>query len=117
MIRNISQFLGKCIQAVLIALLTIYRYTLSPILHMVAPGSGCRFQPTCSAYALEAVRQHGPFRGSWLAVKRLARCQPWGGSGYDPVPNSCSCTLEKDHQHPTPFEPSQLAEGKTPSHH
>jgi len=46
----------------------------------------CRFHPSCSAYALEAVEQHGAFRGGWLAMRRLARCQPWGGGGIDPVP-------------------------------
>ena len=62
-----------------------YRYTLSPML----PPS-CRFQPTCSVYALEALHVHGPLKGSWLAVRRLCRCHPiallGGGSGFDPVP-------------------------------
>ena len=46
----------------------------------------CRFQPSCSAYAITALRRYGALRGSWLAAKRLARCHPWGGSGHDPVP-------------------------------
>lgn len=49
--------------------------------------SPCRFQPTCSTYALEAVAAHGAARGSWLALRRLSRCHPWGGHGYDPVPH------------------------------
>jgi putative membrane protein insertion efficiency factor len=48
--------------------------------------SPCRFDPTCSAYALEALEQHGAVRGSWLVVRRLSRCHPWGGQGWDPVP-------------------------------
>jgi hypothetical protein len=48
--------------------------------------AGCRFQPTCSEYFLQAVRYHGALKGSWLGLKRIARCQPWGGQGFDPVP-------------------------------
>lgn len=46
----------------------------------------CRYTPTCSQYAVEAIMKHGPFKGGWLAAKRIARCNPWGGSGEDPVP-------------------------------
>ena len=58
-----------------------YRDCISPL----TPPS-CRYTPTCSEYAVQALRKHGPLRGSWLAVKRIMRCHPWGGSGYDPVP-------------------------------
>jgi len=58
-----------------------YQLFISPIL----PGS-CRYHPSCSAYALEALETHGPFSGGWLALKRIARCNPWCGFGYDPVP-------------------------------
>ena len=58
-----------------------YRLVVSPLL-----GSNCRFQPTCSAYALEALARHGALRGGWLALCRILRCRPGGGSGYDPVP-------------------------------
>jgi hypothetical protein len=64
-----------------------YQYAFSPLLTLLCgPGSGCRFSPTCSAYFLEAVERHGLRRGTWLALKRLTRCQPWGDYGYDPVP-------------------------------
>jgi putative membrane protein insertion efficiency factor len=65
----------------LIALIRLYQLTFSTFL-----GGGCRFVPSCSAYAKEAIERHGALRGSWLAVRRLARCQPFGGSGLDPVP-------------------------------
>ena len=64
-----------------------YRLILSPWL-----GWNCRYQPTCSHYALEALERHGAVRGGWLALRRIARCNPWGGSGYDPVPGAgCGC--------------------------
>ena len=65
------------------ALLLIYRHGISPY----TPAS-CRYHPTCSAYCREAVLRHGPLRGSWLAVKRIARCHPLGGWGHDPVPEA-----------------------------
>jgi putative membrane protein insertion efficiency factor len=66
---------------ILIGLIRIYQYTVSPML-----GSNCRYQPTCSHYAAEALQKHGFFCGSWLAIRRILRCHPWGGFGEDPVP-------------------------------
>ncbi|MGQ9365636.1 membrane protein insertion efficiency factor YidD [Azospirillum sp. ST 5-10] len=65
------------------ALVVLYQWTLSPFI-----GQSCRFLPTCSNYALDALSKHGAIRGGWLTVRRLARCHPWGGSGYDPVPEA-----------------------------
>jgi putative membrane protein insertion efficiency factor len=65
----------------LILLIKFYRHFISPY-----TPSSCRFIPTCSQYAIEALRKYGPVKGLYLAVKRLLRCNPWGGSGYDPVP-------------------------------
>jgi uncharacterized protein len=66
---------------VLIGLLRAYRAVISPLY-----GQVCRYYPDCSAYALEAVTEHGAVRGSWLAVRRVARCHPWAPGGFDPVP-------------------------------
>jgi len=64
-----------------ILLVKIYQLVISPWL-----GPKCRFNPSCSHYAIEAFNKHGVFKGFWLTLKRIARCHPWGGSGYDPVP-------------------------------
>jgi putative membrane protein insertion efficiency factor len=75
--------LSRALAWPLIGLVRLYRLAISPWI-----GANCRFQPTCSEYAIEALREHGILRGSWLAAKRIGRCHPWGGSGYDPVPKS-----------------------------
>lgn len=64
-----------------IALIRVYQLVISPLL-----GPKCRFTPTCSHYAVEALKKHGLFKGFWLSIRRIGRCHPWGGSGYDPVP-------------------------------
>ena len=76
-LRPLSEFLAK----MLILPIRFYQKFISPL----TPPS-CRFTPTCSQYAIEALRKHGPFKGTYLAVRRILRCHPWGGSGYDPVP-------------------------------
>lgn len=63
----------------LIALVRVYQFCISPLLRPT-----CRFTPTCSQYFIEAVRKHGPLRGSWRGIKRLTRCHPWHPGGYDP---------------------------------
>lgn len=89
MTKRPSEFHAEGVRQVLLAILgapiMIYRRFISP---MLPPA--CRFHPTCSAYALEALHTHGPLRGLWFTIRRLARCHPFtflgGGSGYDPVP-------------------------------
>lgn len=75
--------LRRAATAPFIGAVRAYQLTLGPIV-----GGRCRFHPSCSNYALDAYRIHGPVRGSWLTLRRLARCHPWGGSGIDPVPGS-----------------------------
>lgn len=70
---------------ILIGLIRVYQYTLSPL-----TGASCRYTPSCSHYGLEAIRVHGPIRGGWLTIKRIGRCNPWGGHGHDPVPEKKS---------------------------
>jgi putative membrane protein insertion efficiency factor len=65
----------------LIGLVRLYQLAISPWLP-----PACRYTPTCSAYAIDSLREHGALRGLWLAARRIARCHPWGGCGYDPVP-------------------------------
>lgn len=76
------------LQFILVALIRLYQLLISPLLVMLCPGGICRFDPSCSNYALQAVKRHGAFRGAWLTIKRLGRCHPWGGCGHDPVPPS-----------------------------
>ena len=64
-----------------IVLVRFYQLCISPL-----TPAACRFTPTCSQYALEALKKYGPIKGGWLALRRILRCHPWGGSGYDPVP-------------------------------
>ncbi|MCH5328655.1 MAG: membrane protein insertion efficiency factor YidD [Coprobacter sp.] len=71
----------KLLTLLLLLPVWFYRACISPL----TPPS-CRYTPTCSEYAIQAIRKHGPFKGTRLAVKRILRCHPWGGSGYDPVP-------------------------------
>jgi uncharacterized protein len=75
------KLLQKILSYPFLLLIKIYQLIISPIL-----GPKCRFTPTCSQYSAEALKKYGIFKGTWLSVKRIARCRPGGGSGYDPVP-------------------------------
>lgn len=79
--RRVLKTISNAIGYLLILPIRFYQRCISPLTPPV-----CRFTPTCSHYAVEAIRKHGPLKGSWLAIKRILRCNPWGGSGYDPVP-------------------------------
>lgn len=69
------------LKRLLIGLIRLYQYAISPFL-----GRSCRFVPSCSEYAVEAVQKHGAIKGGWLGLKRIGRCHPWHPGGYDPVP-------------------------------
>lgn len=77
----VTGILRKVFSFFLLVPIYFYRICISPL-----TSPSCRFTPTCSAYALEAIKKHGPIKGLYLAVRRILRCHPWGGSGYDPVP-------------------------------
>jgi len=80
----------KIINAIFIFPVKIYQWIISPIL----PNS-CRYEPTCSNYAIEAIKEWGPIKGIYLGTKRILSCHPWGGSGYDPVPKKHDCSRHK----------------------
>jgi putative membrane protein insertion efficiency factor len=73
------------IRRTLLRMLEVYRYWLSPAVHALSR-TGCKFEPTCSCYATEAIELHGPGQGTWLALRRLVRCHPFSRGGFDPVP-------------------------------
>jgi len=79
--NQILNRIGKAAGWILIKLVRFYQLAISPYL-----GRSCRYTPTCSQYFIEAVKKHGPLKGSYLGVRRILRCHPWGGHGYDPVP-------------------------------
>lgn len=79
--KRLLNWICKGLAAVMIGLIRLYQMTLSPLI-----GRSCRYTPTCSNYGIEAIRKYGPFKGGWLTIKRILSCNPWGGSGYDPVP-------------------------------
>ena len=80
-LSRLPQTFKRILTLPLIGLVRFYQVCISPL----KPAT-CRFTPTCSQYALQALQKYGPIKGCWLAIKRIAKCHPWGGSGYDPVP-------------------------------
>ncbi len=79
--KQFYSWIKKGIGKLFLLLIAFYQQCISPL-----TPAACRFTPTCSQYAKEAILKYGPFKGGWLALKRILRCNPWGGSGYDPVP-------------------------------
>ncbi len=79
--KLIADILKSIVGAIFIVLIKIYQYFISPL-----TGASCRYTPTCSQYAVEAIKKYGGFKGGWLTIKRIASCNPWGGHGHDPVP-------------------------------
>jgi len=79
--KTISTILKALIGAIFIVLIKGYQYLISPL-----SAASCRYTPTCSQYGVEAIKKYGAFKGGWLTLKRIARCNPWGGHGHDPVP-------------------------------
>ncbi|MBS1533896.1 MAG: membrane protein insertion efficiency factor YidD [Bacteroidetes bacterium] len=82
-------FVSHIFRKPFIALIRFYQFGISPF-----TPAACRFEPTCSQYSIEAIQTHGLRKGGWLALRRIGRCHPWGGSGYDPVP-----TKKSPHNH------------------
>jgi putative membrane protein insertion efficiency factor len=80
-LRKIYKGFSKLLVFILIMPVKFYQWVISPMI-----GPSCRYTPTCSVYSIQALKKHGPFKGLWLATKRILSCNPWGGSGYDPVP-------------------------------
>jgi len=80
-IKNYLDTVLKLLAVPFILLIKIYQLLISPLYP-----SSCRYTPTCSHYTLEALKKYGLLKGSWLGIKRISRCHPWGGSGYDPIP-------------------------------
>jgi uncharacterized protein len=85
------RFIQTFFRGLFIALVRFYQYVISPL-----TPSSCRYTPTCSAYAVEAIQKHGPWQGGRLAIKRISSCHPWGGSGYDPVPETLDASTPED---------------------
>ena len=80
-VYSLWMLVSTILSKVMLGLIWFYRHCISPL-----TPAACRYTPTCSQYAVEAIKKYGPFKGGWLALKRILRCNPWGGSGYDPVP-------------------------------
>ncbi|MDP3535771.1 MAG: membrane protein insertion efficiency factor YidD [Halomonas sp.] len=93
----LSQGLVKLMGGAMVGLVKVYQYTISPLL-----GPRCRFWPSCSSYTIEAIQVHGPFKGGWMAAKRIVKCHPGNPGGMDPVPGGRSEQLCQEDDSSTP---------------
>lgn len=75
------KIIREALSAIIIVMIKVYQWIISPLI-----GPKCRYTPTCSQYSIQAIQKHGLAKGIWLTIKRVGRCHPWGGHGYDPVP-------------------------------
>ena len=80
-LQRLAKLINKIVTVSCLLVVHAYRYLISPLI-----GHSCRYTPSCSEYALQALKEHGAYKGCYLTIKRLLRCHPWGGRGYDPVP-------------------------------
>ncbi|MGQ1785203.1 MULTISPECIES: membrane protein insertion efficiency factor YidD [unclassified Saccharicrinis] len=81
LLSKLLEYIKAAVVFILIIPIKIYQLTISPLL-----GASCRYTPTCSTYSIQALKKYGPIKGTYLAIKRIMRCNPWGGHGHDPVP-------------------------------
>lgn len=94
-LQKILSMITRILRGICLFLVAVYRKIISPVIHaMMGPNAGCRYIPTCSQYAEEALKTLPLPRALWLILKRVSSCHPWGGHGYDPVP-TCGCCKEE----------------------
>ncbi len=94
-------------------LIRCYQKLLRPFLRVISGGGNCRYHPSCSNYFLEATEAHGWLKGSLLGIRRILRCHPWGGCGYDPVPQIAEVVAEKDRDHASTTEQTSAIDSKS----
>jgi putative membrane protein insertion efficiency factor len=109
-LRSASQILRSLAVFAMLLPIRVYRYAISPYMPM-----NCRYWPSCSVYAAEAVARHGPVAGGWLALRRVMRCHPWGGWGYDPVPEPNCLAAGRLHGCGHERKPKSAGQAATPS--
>jgi putative membrane protein insertion efficiency factor len=97
--NDVAAFFRTALRLLVLLPIRFYQWVISPMLP-----AACRYQPTCSAYAVEAITRHGVLAGGWLTLRRLLHCHPWGGSGFDPVPPICGGHPHTNHPSSYPLD-------------